>query len=99
MSSIILQKLRGVCETRRHAQPPIEITAGFSIAPATWNKGKKWQAAGRIYKRELIVAGAVENVNRVREQVGECVEGFDRAFWAAGQVENDRIMARNGDAA
>lgn len=47
----------------------------------------------------LVVTGAVEDLDRVGEQVGDRFEGLDGAFWAAGEIENQRFVASGGDAA
>jgi hypothetical protein len=45
------------------------------------------------------VAGAVEDVDSVGKELREGVEGFDGAFGAAGKIEDDGIVAGDGDAA
>jgi hypothetical protein len=47
----------------------------------------------------LIVAGAVDYVDGVRQERGEGVEGFHGPFGAAGKIEDQGVMAHNGDAA
>jgi len=48
---------------------------------------------------QLAVVSAAENFDGVREQRGDNVEGFDSTFGAAGQVDDDGLVAENGDAA
>ena len=38
--------------------------------------------------RYLFVAGAVDDGDRMRQEIGEGVEGFDGAFGAAGQIQD-----------
>ena len=45
------------------------------------------------------MTGAVEDVDGVREELREGVEGFDGSFGAAGKIENDGEVAGDGDAA
>jgi hypothetical protein len=46
----------------------------------------------------LVVAGAVEDLDRVGEQVGDRFEGFDGAFGAAGKIDDKGFVASGGDA-
>jgi hypothetical protein len=45
------------------------------------------------------VAGAVEDLDGVREELSECVERFDGAFWTAGKIEDEGNVSDDGDAA
>jgi len=45
-----------------------------------------------------VVAGAVDNLDGVREQRGDRVERFDGAFRAAGKIEDERGAANGGNA-
>ena len=47
----------------------------------------------------LIVSRAVENVDGVRQEMGNGFEGFDRAFGAAGKIYDDSVAAYRGDCA
>ena len=47
----------------------------------------------------LVVAGAVEDVDGVREQVGDGLEGLCGAFGAAGKIDDDGVAADGGDGA
>ena len=47
----------------------------------------------------LIVLRAVEDVDCVWQQVGDGFEGFDGAFGAAGEIDDQRVVAGGGDAA
>ena len=59
-----------------------------SSGPRPCSIGKKARRleAGVTKKAEavLVVAGAVDDGDGVREKIGESVEGFDGAFGAAG---------------
>jgi hypothetical protein len=48
---------------------------------------------------QLVVAGTVEDLDGVGEQLGEGVERFDGAFWAAGKIEDEGNVADDGDTA
>ena len=48
---------------------------------------------------ELIVASAVEDVDGVRQQMGNGLQGFDGAFGAAGKIYDDGAGAYGGDGA
>ena len=41
----------------------------------------------------------MDNLDGVWEESGDGVEGFDRAFGAAGEIKNERGAANGGDAA
>jgi len=45
------------------------------------------------------VAGAVEDVDGVGEEVGDGVEGFGCAFGASGEIYDERAAADGGDCA
>ena len=47
----------------------------------------------------LIVAGAAQDVERVREKLRHGVERFDRALWAAGQIDDQRLAPNPSSAA
>ena len=47
----------------------------------------------------LVVAGAVENADGVRKQVGDGFEGLGGAFGAAGKIEDKSLAAAGGDGA
>ena len=46
-----------------------------------------------------VVAGAVEDVDGVGEEMGDGFEGFDGAFGAAGKIDDDGAGADGGDGA
>jgi hypothetical protein len=46
-----------------------------------------------------VVAGAVEDVDGVRQQVSDGFEGLDRALRAAGKIDEDALAAHGGDGA
>ena len=64
----------------------------FVTAPASEGGHYKCQ-------RGLIVAGAVEDLDGVGEELGEGVEGFNGAFGAAGKIENQGEVTDDGDSA
>lgn len=64
----------------------------FVTAPASEGGHYKCQ-------RGLIVAGAVEDLDGVGEELGEGVERFNCAFGAAGKIEDEGKVADDGDAA
>lgn len=45
------------------------------------------------------MVGAVEDVDGVREEVRDGVEGFDSAFGTAGKIDDERAMTNDGNAA
>ena len=49
--------------------------------------------------RVLVVAGAVEDLDGVGEEVGDGFEGLDRAFGAAGEIDDEGFGADGGDGA
>ena len=46
---------------------------------------------------KLIVAGAVKDVYRVRQEMGNGFEGFDGAFGTAGKIYDDGVSANGSD--
>ena len=48
---------------------------------------------------ELIVPGAVEDVDGVRQKMRNGFEGFDGTFGAAGKIYDDGVGAHGGDRA
>jgi hypothetical protein len=46
---------------------------------------------------ELIVAGSVKDVYRVRQKMGDGFEGFDGAFGTAGKIYDDGVSANGSD--
>src|ERR1700677_2283225 len=46
---------------------------------------------------ELAVMRAMQNINRVWEESSDCLQRFDRARRAAGQVHNNGLSANYGD--
>ena len=49
--------------------------------------------------RQLIVAGAVEDVDGVRQQMSYGLERFDGAFGATGKIYDDGASAHGSDRA
>jgi hypothetical protein len=45
----------------------------------------------------LVVAGAVQNVDRVRQQVRNRFQRFHRTLWTTGQVDDQRRVAHGGN--
>jgi hypothetical protein len=43
------------------------------------------------------VTGPVEDGDGVGEEVGDGIKGFDRPFWAAGEIDDEGVMANDGD--
>ena len=48
---------------------------------------------------ELIVAGAMEDVYGVRQEMGDGFKGFDGAFGTAGKIYDDGVSANGGNRA
>src|SRR5258707_3629885 len=57
------------------------------------------QAQSGPHSKKLVVAGAVEDLDGVREELGQGVQRFDGAFGAAGKIEDERKVACDGYAA
>ena len=51
------------------------------------------------HSKGLVVAGAVEDLDGVGEELGQGVERFDGAFGAAGKIEDEGKVTDDGDAA
>lgn len=57
------------------------------------------RSVARFEELDLVVFCAMEDVDCVGQQVGDGFEGFDGAFWAAGEIDDQGFATGGGDAA